>query len=742
MRFLITIFVFTIAIAHSNVIHAAADTSAVSLDADQFTYDNEKSIVEATGNVHVVQLGQSLRADKIIYDVDDDFAYAQGNVVFSDHQGDTHHAQTLELNDQMRQGVIQGLYSVLEDESRLWAAQAVRENANRHVLKDARYTPCKACKVDPDASPPWALRASEVIHDKENATIAYNDVRFEAWGVPVLYAPYFSHPDGSINQKSGLLTPEIGFGSDYGFNFMMPYYWAASPSMDATIGVRAFTKSAPQVNLELRKRYKDASLIAQTSATYSDRTDSVNGVEILRDKEFRGHLDAHALWNLNKNWRAGADINLASDEQYLEQYDINDEDILENRLYVERFDKRDYASIELLAFQDLRLDEEVDQPNALPYANMSFLGAPDSALGGRFNWDTSFLSLYREGNEQDVNRVSTNIEWQRDDVLPLGLVTSTSLAVRGDAYYTTDRDVAKTNAIEDETKYDDRAIPTAHVEIAYPLQKQLSTSQIRIKPRVSLTARPDIDNDSDVPNEDSQDAQIDYLNLYEADRFPGLDRVDDRSRVNYGVEAGFYNDKGDEFTAGIGQSYRFEEDDNPFQNGSGFEEQSSDIVGQVGASFNKHRQNLNYRFQIDGRHMNAERHEFYGSTALGAARLSAIYLYEKGSAGTEFTESREQVQAAASYGINDNWGINTSVIYDLGVDEGLRESIVGISYDDDCFGITTELQRELQREATGSNDTTVLVRFRLKNLGEFETKAYDGGSDSNDNNVAEDVTTP
>jgi len=439
-----------------------------------------------------------------------------------------------------------------------------------------------------------------------------------------------------------------------------------------------------------------------------------------------------ALWNINKNWRAGADLYLASDEQYLDQYDIDDEDVLENRLYIERFDNRHYASAELLAFQDLRLDEDVDQPNALPLANMNFVGAPNSALGGRFEWDTSFLSLYRTGNEQDMNRLSSTLEWQRQDILPLGLVTTSSLSLRGDSYYTTDRDIADSDPSQDDDQYDDRIIPTAHLEIAYPLHKNLKTSQIQIKPRVSFTARPDIDNDSDIPNEDSQDAQIDYLNLFEADRFPGLDRVDDNSRANYGIEVGYYTNDGNEFTAGIGQSYRFNDDDNPFVNGSGFETQSSDIVGQIGANFDDYRHNLNYRFQIDGRQLNAERHEFYGATSIKNMRLSATYLYEKGSEGTEFTQSREQIKASARYNIDDNWAVNATALYDLGEDEGLRESLAGLSYDDDCFGITAEVQRDLQRDSTGSDDTSVLLRFRLKNLGEFETTAYDGGGDDND----------
>lgn len=711
-------------------VFAAEEDAPVHIEADSFHYNEQQSVVTAEGSVEVIQGGRILRADEIIYNIRDDFAYAQGNVVLAEPTGDTHFAETLELSDEMRQGLAQELYSELQDGSRLWAEQAIRRSPQRHVLMEAEYTPCKACEENPDKTPTWSLKADEVIHDKNAATMVYKNARLEAFGIPVFYTPYFTHPDGTIDQKSGFLMPDFGFGSDYGFNIQVPYYWAISPDMDMTAGVRFFTKENPQLNLEVRKRFTNASLQVQTSATSSARTDSVSGTEVSKDGEFRGHIFAEGLWAIDRNWRAGMDLALASDEQYLEQYDISDEDVLENRIYAERFDDRDYASVELLGFQDLRLNENVDQPNALPLAQMIFLGDPNALWGGRYQWDTSFLSLFREGDDQDVNRLSTTLAWQRQDILPAGLTSKVDLSVRGDSYYTTDRQTTPGNPSGSDNKTDSRFIPTAHVEIGYPLQKNLDTSQIRIKPKVSLTVRPDVENDSDIPNEDSTDAQLDAANLFEIDRFPGIDRVEDRSHTSYGVEAGYYHHNGNFVSGFIGQSYRLEEGDNPFQNGSGLENQISDIVGQANIGFdNTH--NLNYRFQLDGETLNAERHEFYGSTRILKTDLSAVYLYEKGSRGTDFTESREQISASASRKIAENWTISASALYDLGStdkDRGLRTSRLGLGYDDDCFGVTAYIDRDLQSDASGANDTTVLVRFRLKNLGEFETTAYSATS--------------
>lgn len=725
--------VFILSTWQNNAYSATNDAIPSHIEADQFIYNQNENVIKANGNVMLAQAENTLVADMIIYDIADDTAFANGNVEFYDGDGNVHQAESLRLNNTMQQGLVNSLHTTLSDGSRLWAVSAIRETPELHVLKDARYTPCKPCIKNPDNDPVWALRASQVTHDKGDAEIRYDDVRFEALGFPVIYIPYFSHPDGTVEQKSGFLTPEIGFGSDYGFNVMTPYYWVIDPSTDVTAGLRVFSDALPQLNLEMRKRYEDAFVRTAGSLTYSERTDSVNGIDVLQDEEYRGHFEFESLWNVNDLWRVGSDIKLTSDEQYLNQYDFDsDSDVLTNRIFAERFEDRDYASVELLAFQDLRLDQNVDQPNAVPYANMTLYGAPNSLAGGRLKWDSSFLNLFRDGNEQDVNRISTDLAWQRQNILPAGLTSTIDLSVRGDAYYTSDRDIARTNPAEDNSKFDSRFIPTAHIEVAYPLHKRLKASHIRVKPRVAITARPDVDNDSDIPNEDSIDAQIDVTNLFEIDRFPGLDRVEDRTRVTYAVETGYYGDNGDEVSIILGQSYRLENDDNPFANGSGFEQQESDIVGQISAGINDHKHNLNYRFQLDGRQFNAERHELFGATGSRSTRVSAIYLYEKGSEGTEFTESREQITASVRQRFNPNWSVAASALYDIGEDDGLRKASAGLSYEDDCFGVTTEIQRELLREASGSEDTSIMVRFWLKNLGEFETTAYDFASDNDE----------
>ena len=92
---------------------AAESGSKSNLNANQFIYDAEKEIIQAKGDVTLEQDGQTLQSDILIYNVRDDIATAEGNVVFTDKDNNKHRADVWEVNDQMRHGDIQNIYSVL-----------------------------------------------------------------------------------------------------------------------------------------------------------------------------------------------------------------------------------------------------------------------------------------------------------------------------------------------------------------------------------------------------------------------------------------------------------------------------------------------------------------------------------------------------------------------------------------------------------------------------------------------------
>lgn len=702
--------------------------SPVDYAADTVDYDQESRIVTLTGNVELKQDGRTLQADKVVYNLKDDLATAEGSVVIKDPNGDVHHAESIELSDRMRKGLAQKIFTTMADGSRAWAGEGIRESEQRHHLKDASYTACKACEDDPDKRPPWQLHAKQVSLLQDEQRIEYRHAWLDFWGVPVFYTPYFSHPDGSVEQKSGLLTPSFGWNSELGGFYSQPFYWAISPSSDATFTVMPTTKEGPLGRVEYRKRFADGYFETDFSGTHSGRTDSINNTDVARDDEWRGHLFAEGGWDINQNWRAGADIKITSDEQYLRQYGFSDEGILENRIYAERFDERDYAIVEAMAFQDIRAGSaKTDQPNILPYAEISMLGDPNQILGGRWQWDSSLLSLARDGNGQDEWRASTTGAWLRQDILPVGLVIKSEASARADFYATSDRVEAASDPTEPDNEEEARFFPSAQITASYPLKNNFKSFQLRVEPVASVYLSPDIDNSNDIPNEDSQDVQLDAGNILEGNRFPGLDRIEDKSHVAYGIKTGLYSYDGGYLDTFLGQSYNFDEDGNPFPTGSGLETQSSDYVGAVNASFDEGKHYLSYRFQVNSDSLSSQRHELYGQTHWGPVSVDGSYMYAKGVAGTTYAASREQLSLGSTLELSDMWTLRGDGIYDLSSDpdeRGLRRAVGTLTYTHECYDLAVTADRNLANDSSGVQDTTIMFRVGLKNLGEYTTKAF------------------
>ncbi|MBL8639018.1 MAG: LPS-assembly protein LptD [Alphaproteobacteria bacterium] len=691
----------------------------ISLSSESLIYDENAQTVTAQGAVEIIQGGRIVRADRVTYRLQSETVEAEGHVVLNDTNGDVHFAELVTLDRSFTNGYVRYLQSILKDGSRISAAEGHRINGQKIVMTHAGYTPCEPCKKHPEKPPLWEITADKVTHDEADHSITYQNAKMKVGGVPILYTPYLSHSDGTVKQKSGFLSPRFSLSSQQGFGVESRYYQAISPSEDATVGGRFFTNTNPQLLAGYRKRYDAAELDLDSSLTYSNRKDSVADEIVTKGDELRGHIFGHGLWELNDEWRTGFKAQLTTDDQYLREYDISSDSVLENEIYAERFKGRDYTAIRALAFQDVRVsDRSDDQPNILPEFETYYLGDPNSFFGGRLSWDASGLALTRKGNGQDVNRLSSTLGWQRRDILNNGLVNMMDTSMRLDYYRVYDRDPLLVSAGDDNTDTY-RFYPLFHNVTSYPLVKNLSSAQMVVEPTLALTLSTNVNNDSEIPNEDSQDVQLTALNIFDADRFPGLDRLEDRSHATYGVRTGIYENDGDQWEVFLGQSFRFENEDNPFPEGSGLSNQKSDFVGQIMAHYHD-RYTLNYGFQLDSSSLSSQRHELNATANLGKFDLESTYLYARGLEGTDLTESREQIYGAATYHYNPEWALRSSAWYDLSTAErGLRNAAIGLIYSGQCVSLLTEARRKYTFADTGDSATEITMSLGFKNLGTF-----------------------
>ncbi len=690
----------------------------VLLSADRISYDEELGIVIASGNVEIAQEARVLMADTVTYNERTNQVVATGNVSLLEPDGNVLFAEYVELTDDMKNGVVRDLGVLMTDNSRFAAAGGRLEGGVRTELRKAVYSPCELCEEDPERAPLWQLKAEKVVHDKRTHDIEYSDVWLEMAGIPVLYTPYLSHPDPTVKRRSGLLAPTVGNDSRLGFVVRTPYYFTIGPDKDATIEPIFTTKERVALAGEYRQRFSDGELETSGSITRVRRRGS-DGEQLDEDKT-RGHIFGSGRFDINETWRWGFDGAYASDDTYLRSYNFSSEDTLTTSPFAEGFRGRNYMSARGYYFQGLREDDDPgDTPIILPLLDYAHIGEPDD-FGGRWSINADLMNLMRTSGT-DSRRLSLKLGWMAPFTSSWGDLLTVSASTQSDAYWV--QEVTKTNSPTGDTLngLTGRFFPQLMIEWRHPFVREAESGAFRqlIEPVAALVLAPNGGNPDKIPNEDSQDFEFDDTNLFSANRFPGLDRVNGGQRVVYGIKGGVYGNSGGSSEFFLGQSYRFRDDDT-FDEGSGLRDRLSDIVGRVQATPSKYLDFL-YRFRLARTDLGSIRNEVKLGAGGRALRLNLNYVFfEQNEIGSEFPE-REELNIGVRSQVTEYWSVRASHRRDLTSDGGALSTRFGLDYEDECLAFNVDLERNFFRDRDFESSDTVLFRLLFKSLGEVSS---------------------
>lgn len=685
------------------------DGEDVLFRADSLEHDQSLGIVTARGHVEIVQGERVLRADLVSYNQKADLLTATGNIALMEPSGDVMFADHVELTGDFKTGTVENIRILLSDNARVAAVDGRRIGGQVTELNKAVYSPCRECKA-PDGSPLWQVKAVKVVHDKKAQLVEYRDAWLEFMGVPVAYTPYLSHPDPTVKRKSGFLVPRYGNDSELGVVVETPYYFNIAPDKDATVRPIITSKEGPVLAGEYRQRFVNGALRTDASVT--------NGSTDTEDNKNRGHIFGETRFDLDDTWRTGADVQLASDDTYLRRYDFNSLDTLTNHLFVEGFRGNNYARAEAFHWRGLRQNDDPGlTPIVAPLIGYSFVGEPDRR-GGRWALDANLMVLTKKDGE-DSRRLSLRGGWSLPHISDSGSVWTLFADLLADAYWV--------NAVQEpdhavgdlSSGVTGRAIPMVGVDWRFPFARVSGTTTQIIEPVAGVILSPNGSNPDLIPNEDSQDFEIDDTNLISSNRFTGLDRVESGHRAYYGLHlsANGINGFSDAF---FGQSYRLRRDTS-FAAASGLDENFSDFVGRVNIRPNLPAQ-LQYRFRFDKDDFTARRNEVLGTFGPPAFTVSVDYaFFGRGTGSGEFGD-REELTAALRSRLTKRWTAYGSTRRDLRRNQSLANRF-GLQFTCDCFTFNIEYTRTFTQDRDIQPSEKVFFRLVFKNLGSVEAAA-------------------
>src|SRR5437762_6319066 len=726
----------------------------VVFQADEVQYDEQLGLTVARGHVEISQGGEILLADTVSYNQRTDTVTASGHVSLLSPTGEIAFADFMELRDSMSNAFAQNVRMLLADRSRLAANTARRVNGNRFELRRGVYSPCDLCRDNPSAPPAWQLKAREISDDKEYKLIEFRDVVMEIDGWPIFYAPYLSQPEPGVKRASGFLMPSFGNSNTNGFHFALPYYWAISPDKDLTVSPRYYGRAGPLLAAEYRQRFGNGTLDALGSLNHSNVG---TGGQTSTGHEWRGHVDASGIWDLDDTYRTGFQLQRVSDQTYLLRFGFGVPllNAMISRAYLEGFEPRASTDVNAYLFQPLLPGlGDSTQPIVLPVANRNWQSPPDP-FGGRWNLNANILDIVREVGTQ-TRRLSLGTEWNRSFADPLGGQYNFSASVRGDGY-----SIGSLSAVSNPelpsaffpvngqpalaatpTSFvTGRAFPQVGLVWSYPLIHRGETTTELIEPIVGGFAAPSSGNRRNIPDEDSLSFELTDTDLFRRDRLAGYDILDTGQRVDYGTKLGLYEKEGGSYRLLIGQSYRAQP--NPFlPPGSGAEKRLSDVVGRMVLSPNSY-VDLIYRFRFDANPL-ANRNQQLGlSVGPQSLRVSGNFVYLPAQLQSDLVTiptsgqnvvygKREQLSFSVTAKLTRYWSMqasetisltnSTALVNNVPSPQASSASLYGslsAIYQDECMAFIGAVTQSGIRSGDVTPGYSVLFSVVFKNLGEI-----------------------
>lgn len=713
-----------------------ADEGPVTFTADEVEYDRDRERVVARGHVEAWQGGRFLRADSFTYDRNTRIAVVQGNVQIIEADGQVFYAEEAELGEGFRDGVLTEVRARLAQNARMAGTGARRTDGMINDIGRVVYSSCNLCAEEPTRAPLWTMSARLATQDRNTQRISYRDATIRIGGVPVLYTPYFSHPDPQTPRASGFLFPTLGYTRLLGAFAQTPYFWAIDDQQDLLITPTFAQNVLPNLALEYRRLFNSGELQVQGSIGYFDNDALLSGSpDEQLNRTLSGHIFARGRFNIDENWRVGFDLNRASSDSYLRTFRFEYRRVLTSQVYAEGFwGTEAYARIDSRVYQGLRSTDDTTRiPIVAPNAYFEY--APRKQIaGGWLTTDIGLLGLTREVGTFS-QRIATRATWNRPMYDGIGGVWTPRGQVDVLGYYAGGQDIAPTNLPAANGTHVNANFRAA-LDWRMPFMRDAGQwGSQTIEPRVQLVTGPNMGHQLRFPNEDSLDFEFTDANLFNLSRFNGRDRLEGGTRVDGAMRATWNFTNGGRVEGLVGRSYRIAGTNN-LPAGQGLDERASDWVGRATFSPVSWIEVLG-RARLDGQSGAHRASEAVASVQFGTlgpldnAYVSAGYMYQRPQP-LLFTNDQGRNEVSVGGGAEyrtRNGGIyraNVTVRYDLKLERPvLVQGLVG--YEDECFILEGRLMRRYAQDLTTHQDfvgnTVFLVRLGFKTVGDYFFRA-------------------
>jgi len=580
-----------------------------------------------------------------------------------------------------------------ENDPILKGKAAISDNNKTKIYKAVFTT----CNTENKKCPDWEIQSEEFTHDKNNKVFEYKDSWLKVFDKKIFYFPFFSHPDPTVDRKSGFLTPVYGSSNNFGSWINIPYFKVINEDKDLTFNPRIYADDKFILQSEYRQAFNKSNLVSD----FSYNNDGKN-------------TNAHFFTNVIGDFESGTNFNFkyqdVTNDNYLKLHNlsnssklIEDESLLTTQLNLfKNIDNNTNLETNFSVYEDLSKGDSDRFQYILPNFTFTKNLLVTDSYDGNYSFISNGFQKNYDTNKYEALLINDFIFESNDIVTKSGLLSNYNLLIKNFNSYT-----ENSSSYTEKEEYE--VYGSLLFKTSYPLRKINTESKNYLKPIMSLRYSP-----NNTKNISDKDTRLNYNNIFSFNRIGTNEVVEGGKSISLGLE---YERKNlyDEsiFGFNIANSISDKKNDN-LPTKSTLNQTRSDFVGNIFYSPNNIL-DFNYKFSYDRDFKNSNYDSISSTIDVNNFITTFNFLSEDGDIG-----NNEIVSNTTMFKFDKNNSLKFETSKDLKNDFTEYYNLI-YSYETDCIIASAEYNKKYYKDGSLLPDNSLLFTIKFIPFAELKS---------------------
>jgi len=652
--------------------------------------------------------------EKFEYSTKDKFFKSSGNIKVIDSKNNSYNFSQIYIDEKKREIIGSDVKAFLNESSfKTNAKNKPRVFANTAQIKgnQSKFTKSVFTLCDyreNDKCPPWSLQASQMSHDKIKKTIYYDNAVIKVYDLPIFYIPKLSHPDPTVNRRSGFLPPTFSTSKNLGSGLSLPYFLAINEDKDFTLTSKLFSTEKPLYLGEYRQAFKKSNLILDFG--YTGGYKKASATKKTGDK-------SHFFSKFVKNFKTeNSDNNLelslqnVSNNKYLKLYKIKsnlvsyEDDTLENSFNFTHENDDLFVGLQASMFETLKDKNEYNDkyeyilPDIILDKNLF-----NSNKFGSADFQSNFKTHNYDTNKSNSFLVN-DINWKYKNLKFLSGLEGNFLGKLKNVNY------------ESKNIKEFKNEPTHEMYGALGyltkldlFKKTKNNTNHFLSPKILFRYAPGH------MRKELNAARIDHLNIFTLDRLNTYNNFESglSSTVGFDYERKNTNNQ---FNFSLGQIIN-EKENKDMPSSSSLDEKLSDVIGKSELKLNDNIE-INYNFALDQNYKDLNYNEVGTKFNFDPIKFKFSYLQEKEHIGNqEYFKTNLEINKSDNgvftFNTKRNLITNSAEYYNLSYE-----------YLNDCLRAGLVYRREFYNDSELEAENSLMFKITLTPFGSINSPSF------------------